>query len=225
MAMVVTDRAILSVRYSFTAQYLTSSATFAKRSAQIEQANPQVADDATQTEHRGLVAAAIMQCVAAVEAESAELTMYGPGHHLGSNGTDVNARDFLEPLATFIDNQSALDRYDIILRLLRKQPLVRGQQPWQDMEVLVRLRNELIHYKSKWDKDMDQQKLFATLKQLKLAKPSFVATNTNFFPHQLLGASCAAWSVRTAVAFLNRFYDQIAIRSPLDAYMRQFDGL
>jgi hypothetical protein len=141
MAMVVTDRAILSVRYSFTAQYLTSSATFAKRSAQIEQANPQVADDATQTEHRGLVAAAIMQCVAAVEAESAELTMYGPGHHLGSNGTDANARDFLEPLATFIDDQSALDRYDVILRLLRKQPLVRGQQPWQDMEVLVRLRN------------------------------------------------------------------------------------
>ena len=28
------------------------------------------------------------------------------------------------------------------------------------MEVLVRLRNELIHYKSKWDKDMDEEKLF-----------------------------------------------------------------
>jgi hypothetical protein len=224
MAM-VTGRAEIRVRYSFTAQYLASSAIFAKRSAEIEQANPQVADEATQTEHRGLVTAAIMQCVAAVEAESAELTMYGPGHHLGSDRTDANARDFLEPLAKFIDDQSALDRYDVILPLLRKQPLAMGEQPWQDMGVLVRLRNELIHYKSKWDRDMDQQKLFATLKQLKLAKPSFVATNTTFFPHQLLGASCAAWSVRTDVAFLNRFYDQLAIKSPLEAHMRQFDGL
>jgi hypothetical protein len=52
---------------------------------------------------------------------------------------------------------------------------------------------------------MDQKKLFETLRQLKLAKPSFIATNAKFFPHQLLGAACAAWSVRAAVAFINRF--------------------
>lgn len=175
-----TARAEIHFRHSFTAQYLISSAIFAKRSAQIEEANPESADDATQTEHRGLVISAIMLCVAAVEAESAELTMYGPGHHLGSNRTDANAHGLLEPLAEFIDNQSALDRYNIILHLLRKQPLCMGEQPWQDMEILVRLRNELIHYKSKWDKDMDQQKLFKALGQLRLAKPSFIRTNYAF---------------------------------------------
>jgi hypothetical protein len=223
---IATARAEARVRYSFTAQYLTASVIFAKRSAQIEKANPKGADQATMTEHRGLVTATIMQCVAAIEAESAELTMYGPGHHLGSTGTDANARDFLAPLAELIDTQSALDRYNTILHLLRKQPLDKGKQPWQHMEVLVRLRNELIHYKSKWDKDMDEEKLFkATLKNLRLAKPSFIPANTTFFPHQFLSAACAAWSVRTAVAFLNRFYDQIEIKSPLQAYMHQFEGL
>jgi hypothetical protein len=58
MAM-ATARAEPSVRYSFTAQYLTASAIFAKRIAQIEKANPKVADEETQTEHLGLVTATI----------------------------------------------------------------------------------------------------------------------------------------------------------------------
>ena len=166
-----------------------------------------------------------MQCVAAVEAESAELTMHGPGSHLGSDRMDTKASEFLAPLAEFIDDQEALTRYKLILHVLNKPALVEGEQPWQDMAILVKLRNELIHYKSKWGKEMDRQKLFVTLQQLRLTKPPFVPSSTNFFPHQFLSASCAAWSVRTAVAFLNAFYDHMGIESRLKAYMAQFAGL
>jgi hypothetical protein len=166
-----------------------------------------------------------MQCAAAIEAESAEVIAHGPGHHLGSDRMDTKARDFLVPLAEFIDRQNALTRYKIILHILSKQPLTEGEQPWQDMAVLVKLRNELIHYKSQWGKEMDRQRFFTTLKHLHLAKPPFVPSNANFFPHQFLGAACAAWAVRTAVAFLNGFYDRLGIESPLKAYMGQFAGL
>ncbi|RFB76601.1 hypothetical protein DYH55_19215 [Methylovirgula sp. 4M-Z18] len=70
-----------------------------------------------------------MQSAAAVEAESAELTIHGPGHHLGLGHVDVQARDFLRPLAEFIDYQDALTRYKVILHLLHKQPLPEGEQP------------------------------------------------------------------------------------------------
>lgn len=218
-------RAELDARYSFTAQYLCASAIFARRCLDIERANPDNPDGPTQTEHRGLVTASIMQCAAAVEAESAELTMHGPGSHLGSGRMDTKARAFLAPLAQFIDEQDALTRYKVILHVLNKPPLAEGEQPWQDMAILVKLRNELIHYKSKWGKQMDRQKLFKNLKQLQLSMPPFVPPSANFFPHQLLGAACAAWSVRTAVAFLNGFYSHLGIESPLKAYMAQFDGL
>jgi hypothetical protein len=66
-------------RYSFTAQFLCASAIFARRCAEIERAHPDNPDEPTRTEHRGLATASIMQCAAAVEAESAELTMHGPG--------------------------------------------------------------------------------------------------------------------------------------------------
>jgi hypothetical protein len=213
-------------RYSFTGQFLRSSAIFARRCAEIERDHPDSPDEPTKTEHRGLVTATIVQCAAAVEAESAAVMMHGPGNHLGSGRIDTKARDFLAPLVEVIDRQEpSLERYKSILHLLNKLPLDEGAQPWQDMALLVRLRNELIHYKSKWGKDMEGKRLFGGLQSLRLQKPPFIPKNSNFFPHQFLSAACAAWSVRTTVAFLNAFYDRLGIESPLKPYMAEFKGL
>ena len=217
-----TVRATADTRYSFTAQFLCSSAIFARRCAAIERADP---DEETRTEHRGLVTAAIMQCTAAIEAESAELTIHGPGYHLGSDGIDRRGRDFLVPLAELIDRQEVMERYTTILHLLGKRPLSKGNKPSQHMAILVKVRNELVHYKSQWGEDMERRDLFKALQQLHLSKPPFVSLDTNFFPHQFLGAACAAWSVRTAVTFLNTVYERLEIISPLDPYRTQFEGL
>jgi hypothetical protein len=93
------------------------------------------------------------------------------------------------------------------------------------MAVLVKLRNELVHYKSKWSHEMDRQRLFKSLEHLRLPKPSFASAKDNFLPAKLLSAACAAWSVRTAVAFLNGFYQRVRIESPLKRFMGQFDSL
>ena len=76
-----------------------------------------------------------MQSTAALECEVWEVTVYGPGHHLGSNGTDDEARDFLAPIAEVIDSQSVLERYQMVLHLLKRNSLNRGGQPWQDASI------------------------------------------------------------------------------------------
>jgi hypothetical protein len=220
-----TVTADVDVRYCFAAQFLCASAIFARRCAEVERGHPDHPDEALRTEHRGLVTAAVMQCAAAVEAESAELTLHGPGNHLGSDRLDRKAHEFLRPLADVIDDQDALTRFEVILHVLGKPPLTEGEQPWQDMALLVRLRNELVHYKSRWGRQMEGQKLYKSLQHLRLPKPPFVAANANFFPHQLLGAACAAWAVRTAVTCLNDFYARMGIESRLKPFMSQFDGL
>jgi hypothetical protein len=143
------------------------------------------ADEKTRTEHRGFVTAAIMQSAAAIEAESAEVLTHDPGHHLGSNGVDIASRNFLAPLAEMIDRQPRpLERYQTILHLLHKAPLGKGEQSWQDTAVLIQLRNEITHYKSQWGQQMERKDLFRSLQKLRLKKPPFISTNTNFFPHQ-----------------------------------------
>jgi hypothetical protein len=221
-----TATATLDSRYSFTAQFLCSSAIFARRCAEIERAHPSSPNDTMRTEHRGLVTSAVMQCAAAVEAESAELTMHGPGHHLGSNGVDARVLALLAPCTEALDKLQPLERYKLILCILHRQPLPEGNLPWQDMVTLIKLRNEITHYKSNWGADMERKSLFKTLRQLHLSKPRFVpSSGTNFFPHQFLGAECAAWSVQTAVAFIDAIYERLGVESPLESYRSQFEGL
>jgi len=117
----------------------------ARGAASIESKPVEQVTEDDKTAHFGYVGGAIMQATAALESEIWEVMVYGPGHHLGSNGIDMAARDLLAPLAEMIDGESVLDRYRLVLHLLNKQPLGRGRQPWQDAELVVRLGNELVH--------------------------------------------------------------------------------
>jgi len=71
--------ATMDVRSSFTSMFVCASAGFARRATDLEAAQPDSVDDADRIEHRGLVIAAVTQSVAALEAESWEITSYGPG--------------------------------------------------------------------------------------------------------------------------------------------------
>jgi hypothetical protein len=210
--------ATADTRYTFTGQFLEASAIFVRRTRAIE-AMPDPVDDVIRSEHRGLIAAVIIQCAAALETQANEVCVYGPGAHLGSNGTDRNAQQFLYPLAGLIDDAQAPERFNLILHLLGKSTLGTGAQPFQDAALVVRLRNEIVHYKSHWGEEMKSAKLFGALKALKHQPPPwFTHPSVNFFPHRCLSADCGAWALKSTVAFLNAFYAALGIQSPLLPY-------
>ena len=213
-----TGSAVGQVRYSFTAQFLRGAARFAALSRDLESKSKEGWNENEESDHRAFVVAAVMQSTASLEAEIAEILDHGPGHHLGSNGIDAQARKFLQPLADVVDHNPVLERYQLVLHLLRKEPFDRGGQPFQAADVLVRLRNEIVHYRSKWGPEMESEKLFAAVRNLRFQAPPFVSAGTNFFPFQCLVADCAAWAVRTGVSFIEEFYKKLAISSPLAAY-------
>lgn len=207
----------VDTRYSFTAGFLIGAAIFARHAHTIEAGTP---TELSKSEHRAYVVGAVVHSVAAIDTEASEITMHGPGHHLGSNGVDSAARDFLKPLAKLIDDETALDRYETILHLLRKPSLNFGAKDNGHADLLVKLRNELIHYKSKWGREMTAKRLFNRLERLELEKPPFMPMETNFFPHRCLSASLASWAVETSVGFLNGFYQHLGIKSVLDAHAK-----
>lgn len=212
------DFATADTRYTFTGQFLEASAIFVRRARAIEATAGASADDSTRCEHRGLVCAVIMQCVAALETEAHETCTHGPGSHLGSNGTNSQAREFLLPLADVVDDQSALTRFDLILHLLGKAPLDKGTNPYQSAVLVVRLRNELIHYKSRWGTQMERNRLQAALQGLRHASPPFADANMNFFPHRCLSAACATWALASVVGFLETFYIALGVSSRFADY-------
>lgn len=203
----------VDTRYTFTTQFLQSSAIFIRRARAIEKTAGASPDEATRCEHRGLVCATIMQCAAALETEAYEICAHGPGAHLGSGGIDEKGRDFLRPLKDIVDDKSTLERFDLILHLLKKPTLDRGGSSYQNAALVVRLRNELIHYKSRWGAEMDSSKLQIALRQLKHSLPPFISPTQNFFPHQCLSADCGTWALASVVALLESFYLTLGVPS------------
>jgi hypothetical protein len=213
--------ATADVRSSLTAQFLMAAGMQARSAGEIEGREPRSVTEDEKTYHRGLVVGAIMQAVAALECEIWEVMTYGPGHHLGSNGIDSNARNLLEPLSEMIDAESILDRYRFVLHILQKPAMNSGQQPWQDAALAIRLRNELVHFKSRWGAELERSKMLRALEEKKHPKAPFIEA-TNFFPHRCLNAACALWAVRSCIAFLDAFYVNLGVPDRLDAYRARF---
>jgi len=205
------------VRSSLTAQFLMAAAMQARAAAEIESRDVDAVTEDQKVSHGGLVVAAIMQAVAGLECEIWEVVAYGPGHHLGSNGIDTGARNLLAPLSEMIDGEPVLDRYRLVLHLLNKAPLDPGAQPWQDAALVVRLRNELVHYKSRWGEELERFKMLRAIQDKRHPKPPFVRAS-NFFPYQCLSAACASWAAQVCVAFLDAFYRNLGFAGRLDPY-------
>jgi hypothetical protein len=210
------------VRTSLTGQFLGAAAMQARAASEMESRPVPGITESDKVMHRGLVVGAIMQAIAALECEIWEVTVHGPGHHLGSNGIDAEAQAFLRPLADTIDKESVLDRYRSVLHLLRKPPLSSGEQPWQDAALVVRLRNELIHYKSRWGQDLDRSRFLRALQAKTEPKPPFIPDGMNFFPYRCLSAACASWGTRSCFALLDSFYARLGFPTRLDPFRQHF---
>lgn len=206
---------VLTSRYAFTAQFIAGAVLLARRAEEVEAMGQ--ADEISQAEHRSLVVASIMQAAAAIETELSEIVSYGPGCHLGSNGTDAAAQQFLAPLEPLIDKQSGvLNRWQTLLHLLRRPPCDKGAQPFQDADLLVSLRNEVVHHKSKWGGALSKKTLVERLIAKQFRVPNWVQPEHNHFPFRVLVADCGQWASRTASAFIDHAYDKLGVLSVLD---------
>jgi hypothetical protein len=208
--------------YNFTPQFLQGAFMFAAQALEIEETNGSKVSDDLEMRHRALVVAAVTQAEAALESAISEVLMHGPGHHLGSNGVDADKREFLINIADDIDKLPTLVKYQLVLDLLQKRRFEKGSQPFQDADLLVKLRNELIHYKSHTGQKMSAKKLFSSLRSLKHKRAPFISPQSPYFPHICLSATCAKWASSTAVKLINGFCKKIDIVSPLEPYRRLF---
>jgi len=73
---------------------------------------------------------------------------------------------------------------------------------------------------------MDSKTLFDVLKAKDANPPSFyVGLGMNFFPHICLNFGRAKWAVDTVVSFIDYYYKELEIKSPLDGHDRYLISL
>jgi hypothetical protein len=110
---------------------------------------------------------------------------------------------------------STLKLFNMLLRLLKKPPLVENEQPYRSAEAVRLLRNELVHPKPysmivTFSEDpnenlSEQQKIVRQLRQ------DLSLDRNAIFPRDILNSRCADWAVRSCESFLREFVERSGV--------------
>lgn len=107
---------------------------------------------------------------------------------------------------------SILDKYETTLLILNNKKLIKEKNPYQDMNLLNKLRNELVHYKPKWQYINNEENLNPYKKILNGLQGKF-NVNGKFnkdkyseFPYQIICSGCSTWAYKSAAEFINYFW-------------------
>ncbi len=128
--------------------------------------------------------------------------------------------DLLIKLWETYEAKPVLEKVDLALLLREAGPLKRGVRPTQEIALLVRLRNALIHFKPEW---FGERRAHAELSD-QLAKcfaPSaFFSKGERMFPRRWASHDCTAWAIGAAIEFIEALEKQAGLR----ARLAQFKG-
>jgi hypothetical protein len=146
-------------------------------------------------------------CVASIEALLNETFIGGLSHHHISTSTPFNLME-----------QSALEKMEIDQKLLLFPYLAFGKtldkstQPFQDFKMLVRLRNEIVHYKMKSGTPSFVQPLIDRKIAFKHTHPVSVGENSKFITiwiHDVSTSEAIRWGHNTVCEVVNEIYKLI----------------
>lgn len=117
-----------------------------------------------------------------------------------------------------IKRSTMLEKFELALDLNAKPALPRDASPYQDVKLLVDLRNALVHYEpetvfnfSDDDKNNGTQHKFEKKLRGKFEPNRLTGPGNPFYPDKVLGAGCARWAIASAVAFADSFFEKLGI--------------
>jgi hypothetical protein len=221
-----------------------AAALFSRKSKQLEDAHPapsqeeqerglQWSEAGTQ-EHRSCVVASLLAAIAFLEASINEL--FASASHPNLEGGGILPEEKQAALTAteeMLSKNPLLDRYRLALHLRQERPFDIGAQPYQDAALVVRLRNELVHYKPRWRpggtraaperhpggttggtpaSGVDESNLTKALSGKGFALNPFTSSGNPFFPDQCLSHGCASWAWSASLGFADDFFDRINIQ-------------
>ena len=126
----------------------------------------------------------------------------------------------LNPTATalvgdLIDNASILRKYEAALAIRRGKSLDYGCVAVQNADALIKLRNAVIHFRPEWSNAQVNHDRLSKILMYKFRPSPFLPETEPLFPLSWASHDFAKWALKSTVVFLEHFYAEAEITSPL----------
>ena len=224
----------ISMRPYFSDYHVRAAAFFSEQSAELENkhgSKPPADWGSSFYDHRACVMGSILSSVAFLEAAINELFVDSVEYVAKDpqppptdpprpvDQLDREGRELMAGMWPFdVDRRRILEKYQIALVLNNKPKLDTSRNPYQDTDVVVTLRNTLVHYKPQdlpagLRPEEEPLKLARKLRGKEFALNPFMPEESGnpFFPDKALSHGCARWAFDTSLAFTDAFFSQMGI--------------
>jgi hypothetical protein len=206
---------MIMMRSYFSSHHLWAAQSFAARAGEIERGPGEIPRfDIAQ---RAFVTGAVLSAAAFLEAAINELCQdVADGEDSYVGPLDEDSKKLIKAFWDLTEERnrspfSILDKYQIVLTFCRREQFSAGVQPYQDADLAIRLRNELMHYKPETLGGDAQHKFLKQLSSKFVENPLIVGSGNPYFPDKCLGSPCAAWAVQSAKALADEFFTRIDV--------------
>lgn len=203
------------MRVYFSSYHLWAAKHFLEISKEIEESSKEL--PAFEIRHRAFTINSILSSVAFVEAAINEVFQDALDNHhfyiesLGKDKIELLADYWRMTEIEKKSHLSALDKYQLALRFCGREPFKKDENPYQDANLIIKLRNTLIHYKPESFSPDKPHKLGNQLKG-KFPENNLVSKSANpYFPDKCLGYGCANWSCKSMEKFTDAFFQKLGI--------------
>jgi hypothetical protein len=214
----LTERAGWMPRFYNSHYHIIAAAFFARESARLE--NEHRGKESISSEifcqHRAYVTGSIFSAVSFLEAQINEIFTDAADDqrdHIYGLGSKIHLLAEMWNLdVPRTASYSILRKYEIVLALAQMAPLDRGDLIYQDVKLLIWLRNALIHYEpisstSTAQTSQDQEQKFRG----KFALNPLTGSKTPFIPERCLSHGCARWAVESSIKFVDQCCSRLEI--------------
>jgi hypothetical protein len=107
-------------------------------------------------------------------------------------------------LEKVLERQEILEKFEFALLLGEKPSINKGAAPYQDVKIVIDLRNALVHFKPEWDTQADRHLKLSRKLQNKF-HPSPFLNDDLIFPRRWATHGCMRWAVQTCLDFAAEF--------------------
>lgn len=108
-----------------------------------------------------------------------------------------------------------LEKYQIALELLGYPTFDEGKNPYQDAQLVIKLRNSLVHYEPETltlrlpeETNHDLHDLEKRLHNKFTSPPPREGISSTWWPYQCLCAGCAKWAATTAISLITSMIER-----------------
>jgi hypothetical protein len=206
------SNASASVKTNLSGYFASSAALFSRKAHALECLDPAAVSEVVRMEHRSYAIGAVIAAASYLETAINELYLEAVDRNRNTFPEErLRLAELMGHVWNDIEQMTVLAKYQVALTLAEVPPYLKGEDPYQSVDGLFRLRNALVHYKPEWDTELEEhrkleERLGKRFKDSRMSSP-----RQAFFPHRCLGHGCAAWATTTALGFYRDFMRRLGL--------------